>query len=55
MRAEDKINGKKMFTGFVIYSTIEDKIREYYKKGCRIWAWLDIIESILQNICGATL
>ena len=36
VRAEDKINGNRMFTSFVIYSTIGDKIREYYKKGRRI-------------------
>lgn len=36
VRGEDKINGNRMFTSFVIYSTIGDKIREYYKKGRRI-------------------
>ena len=36
VRAEDKINGNRMFTSFVIYSALGDKIREYYKKGRRI-------------------
>ena len=37
VRAEDKINGNRMFTSFVIYSALGDKIREYYKKAAALW------------------
>ncbi len=36
VRAEDKMNGNKMYTSFIIYSALGDKIREYYKKDRRI-------------------